>query len=450
MADIIAEAGLSAGSIYSHFSSKAELLRFVVSDVLKSRFAALIEGVDCDRADFAPAELLARILDGSQIDSAHARVLLQLWAEVSRDAEIAAVAQDNLHNMRAMLAGAVTPWLRVRRDRTSQASTEVADALLAAVFGYVVRIALDAQTPAAEIRRGIIGSFETQQTRKAKGMRLKNKVALITGGTGGMGRAAARMFAQEGATVFVAARHSEPGVALIKEIEAAGGRAYFFQLDTTDRSGWDAAVAEVRDKAGALHVLMNIVGTNDLTVIPYISMEEWNRVFEVNVNGTLMGIQTCAPLMKESGGGSIVNIGSVAGLTGTFSAAYSASKWALEGLSRSAAYALADWGIRCNVIQPGFIETDMTKPMTSNPIMKKQFAHTMDNTILLRRAGKAEEIATTALFLASDESSYITGTDIVVDGGWFSAAPYLGNERSTNMLKLLKTKEKVENFFHRG
>jgi NAD(P)-dependent dehydrogenase (short-subunit alcohol dehydrogenase family) len=107
-------------------------------------------------------------------------------------------------------------------------------------------------------------------------------------------------------------------------------------------------------------------------------------------------------------------------------------------------------GIRCNVIQAGFIETDMTKPMTSNPIFKKKFSQTMNNTILLRRVGKAEEIATTALFLASDDSSYITGTDIVVDGGWVSAAPYLGNERTSNMLKLLKTKEKIENFFSLG
>jgi NAD(P)-dependent dehydrogenase (short-subunit alcohol dehydrogenase family) len=281
-------------------------------------------------------------------------------------------------------------------------------------------------------------------------MRLKDKVALITGGTGGMGRATARLFAREGATVFIAARHPDPGAVLVNEIEAVGGRAHFVQLDTTKQAEWDAAVATVKQTAGALHVLMNIVGTNDLTLIPHISMEEWNRVFEVNINGTLMGIQTCAQLMKDSGGGSIVNIGSVAGTTGTFSAAYSASKWALEGLSRSAAYMLADWGIRCNVIQPGFIETDMTKPMMSNPLMKKQFAHTMDNTILLRRPGKPEEIATTALFLASDDSSYITGTDIIVDGGWVSAAPYLGNERGHHMLTLLKAKEKIDHFFHRG
>jgi NAD(P)-dependent dehydrogenase (short-subunit alcohol dehydrogenase family) len=120
----------------------------------------------------------------------------------------------------------------------------------------------------------------------------------------------------------------------------------------------------------------------------------------------------------------------------------------LERLSRSAAYVYADWGIRCNVIQPGFIETDMTAKINSNVVMRKMSEHAMSNTILLRRTGKAEEIATTALFLASDDSSYITGTDIVVDGGWFSSAPYLGNERSHHMLALLKKKEQMREFLH--
>jgi NAD(P)-dependent dehydrogenase (short-subunit alcohol dehydrogenase family) len=135
----------------------------------------------------------------------------------------------------------------------------------------------------------------------------------------------------------------------------------------------------------------------------------------------------------------------VAGITGTFSTAYSASKWALEGLSRSAAYVYADWGIRSNVIQPGWIETDLTASMQKNRIVKKMQSSVMKNTVLLRRTGKAEDIAYTALFLASDESSYITGTDIVVDGGWFSAAPYLTNERRHHMLQLLNAKDKVEN-----
>lgn len=280
-------------------------------------------------------------------------------------------------------------------------------------------------------------------------MRLENKVALITGGYGGMGRASARLFAKEGAVVFVAGRDAERGEALAQEITGGGGKAYFVELDVTNQGQWDSAIARVREKAGALHILMNVVGSNALVMFPEIDVDEWNKIFDINVVATLRGIQTCAPLMKESGGGSIVNVGSVAGISGNFSAGYSSSKWALEGLSRSAAYIYADWGIRCNVIQPGLIETDMTAAMTGNPLIKKMTEHTMNNTVLLRRSGKAEEIAYTALFLASDESSYITGTDIVVDGGWFSAAPYLGNERSHHMLTLMRTKAHVQEFLER-
>lgn len=277
-------------------------------------------------------------------------------------------------------------------------------------------------------------------------MRLEGKVALITGGYGGMGRASARLFAKEGATVFIAGRNEERGDALAAEINEAGGKAHFVELDVARQDQWDGAIVRIKEQAGALHVLMNIVGSNTLVRLPKVDIDEWNKIFEINVTGTLRGIQTCAPLIRESGGGSIVNIGSVAGITGNFSTGYSSAKWALEGLSRSAAYVYADWGIRCNVIQPGFIETDLTASMSSNPVLKKIASKAMNNTVLLRRSGKAEEIAFTALFLASDESSYITGTDIVVDGGWFSSAPYLANERSHRMLQLLDAKDKAQNF----
>lgn len=235
-------------------------------------------------------------------------------------------------------------------------------------------------------------------------MRLESKVALITGGYGGMGRASARLFAKEGATVFIAGRNEERGDSLAAEINEAGGKAHFVELDVVKQDQWDAAINHVKDQAGALHVLMNIVGSNALVRFPNVDIDEWNKLFEINVTGTLRGIQTCAPLIRESGGGSIVNIGSVAGITGNFGTGYSSSKWALEGLSRSAAYVYADWGIRCNVIQPGWIETDLTASMSSNPLVKKIQSKAMNNTVLLRRSGKAEEIAFTALFLASDES----------------------------------------------
>jgi NAD(P)-dependent dehydrogenase (short-subunit alcohol dehydrogenase family) len=202
-------------------------------------------------------------------------------------------------------------------------------------------------------------------------MRLEHKIALITGGYGGMGRASARLFAQEGATVFVAGRSRQRGEALVAEINAADtGKAHFVELDVVDQDQWDAAVDQVKAQAGGLHVLMNIVGSNALVRFPEVDIDQFRTIFDINVTGTLRGIQTCAPLIKDSGGGSIVNIGSVAGITGNFGTGYSSSKWALEGVSRSAAYVYADWGIRSNIIQPGWIETDLTASMKSNPMVK--------------------------------------------------------------------------------
>jgi NAD(P)-dependent dehydrogenase (short-subunit alcohol dehydrogenase family) len=215
-------------------------------------------------------------------------------------------------------------------------------------------------------------------------MRLESKVALITGGYGGMGRASARLFAREGATVFVAGRNHDRGDALVAEINGVGGKAHFVELDVVNQDHWDAAVVQIKEQAGALHVLMNIVGSNALVRFPEVDIEQWNKLFETNVTANVRGIQTCAPLIRDSGGGSIVNIGSVAGITGNFGTGYSSSKWALEGLSRSAAYIYADWGIRSNVIQPGWIETDLTAAMQSNPIVKKMQSSVMKNTVLLR------------------------------------------------------------------
>lgn len=264
-------------------------------------------------------------------------------------------------------------------------------------------------------------------------MRLENKVALITGATGGMGSAEARLFAKEGASVVVAARKEDRGQALVQEILEAGGKAIFVKLDVTHQEQWTQAVQRAKDAFGALHILVNNAGTNAPSVLPKVNLDVWNQVFATNVTGILIGIQTCAPLMKESGGGSIVNIGSIGGMAATFSTAYSSSKWALRGLSKSAAYTLAGWGIRCNLIQPGMIATDMTKEMINNPTVDQ----TVHDSVLLGRIGKADEIATTALFLASDDSSYITGEEIVVDGGWYAAGPYLTNERRNHMLEML-------------
>jgi NAD(P)-dependent dehydrogenase (short-subunit alcohol dehydrogenase family) len=190
----------------------------------------------------------------------------------------------------------------------------------------------------------------------------------------------------------------------------------------------------VKQTFGGLHILVNAAETDQLSMITNTDVQTWNQVFAVNLNGTLMGIQTCAPLMKESGGGSIVNIGSVAGITGSYSSAYSASKWGLEGLSRSAAYIYSDWGIRCNVLQAGSVAQD-TPENDELSIVPEPLIH---DAVLLRRQAKPEEIANAVLFLASEDSSYITGNDLVVDGGWSSTAPYLASERQNHWLETLQ------------
>lgn len=173
----------------------------------------------------------------------------------------------------------------------------------------------------------------------------------------------------------------------------------------------------VKEKYKALHILVNNAGTNTMSGFPNINMEIFKRVMDINVTGVMMGIDTCAPLMRDSGGGSIVNIGSLAGTHGTMNAAYTTSKWALRGLSGSAAYTLAKWGIRSNVVNPGFIEdTNLTNAITAMQ-KDKDFQNPLVSSTFLQRGGKTIELANAVLFFASDESSYITGEEICVDGG---------------------------------
>lgn len=252
-------------------------------------------------------------------------------------------------------------------------------------------------------------------------MQLAGKVAIVTGATSGIGEAIARRFAAEGATVIIGGRKDEVGQQIVAEIKAAGQKALYSHLEVTEEADWEATVELAKEATGRLDILVNNAGTNAADSLPHVDLEQWNQIMAINVTGPLLGIQTCAPLMKETDGGSIVNISSLGGMLATPSTAYSTSKWALRGLSKNAAFTYADWGIRSNVIEPGFIgDTNMTKAILQNTKAKGG----LGTTSLLGRDGEPSELAAAALFLASDDSSYLTGIDLPVDGGLSSAGAY--------------------------
>lgn len=262
--------------------------------------------------------------------------------------------------------------------------------------------------------------------------RLKGKVALITGATGGQGSEEALLFASEGARVIVAARSREKGETLVNSIQQTGGEAMYVPLDVTSQEQWTEAVQTVNERYGSLHILVNNAGINNTGVLPHICMDDWNRVFQTDVNGCLMGIQACAELMRDSGGGAIVNIGSTVGLEGHWFGAYSASKWAMRGLTRTAAYNLARWNIRCNTVCPGLVDT----PLSMN-VMTPEVVAQFKAATAMNRGCSPKEIAFAVLFLASDEASYITGIDLPVDGGMTGCGAYGQIERAAGILDKL-------------
>lgn len=242
--------------------------------------------------------------------------------------------------------------------------------------------------------------------------KLEGKVAVITGGAAGQGAAEARLFSAEGAAVCIADISDEVGQAIAKEISDRGGSALYVHLDVSKADDWKNAVEVVKNAFGALHVLINNAGTISRKGIKTIALDEWHRVMDVNVTGPLLGMQVCAPLIRDSGGGSIVNVSSTAGMTAHYDAAYGASKWALRGLTKSAAMEFVDWGIRVNSMHPGQI-SDTSFSRGAVP------GHWGANWLVtpMGRHGTAEECARVALFLASPDSSFITGEEITIDGG---------------------------------
>ena len=245
-------------------------------------------------------------------------------------------------------------------------------------------------------------------------MRLENKVALISGGARGMGAVEAKLFAQEGAKVIIGDMLEDEGRKVEAEINEAGGVCVFVVLDVSDEDAWRKAVNEAVSRYGKLDILVNNAGIYRGHTVEETTSDEWDQVMDINAKGVFLGTKHAIPAMRDAGGGSIVNISSVAGLTGSkVTSAYNASKGAVRLLTKSTAIQYASDGIRSNSVHPGTIETPMTEGFLADDTARQD---RMDRTPI-GRLGRPEDVAYGALYLASDEASFVTGSELVIDGG---------------------------------
>ena len=246
-------------------------------------------------------------------------------------------------------------------------------------------------------------------------MRLEGKVAIITGGARGQGAAEARMFAREGAKVVFGDILDDEGRKVEAEINEAGGEATYVTLDVTDEDSWNDAVQTAVSSYGKVDILVNNAGIVSWNAGDDASVEEWDSVMDVNAKGVFLGTRAVIPEMRKAGGGSIINISSISGMVGqeNIHPGYNASKGAVRILTKSTAIQNAKDGIRCNSIHPGPIRTEMTRRGWEDP---DRLALTEQRTPLGRYA-EPDETAYGVLFLASDESSFMTGSEMVIDGG---------------------------------
>jgi NAD(P)-dependent dehydrogenase (short-subunit alcohol dehydrogenase family) len=249
-------------------------------------------------------------------------------------------------------------------------------------------------------------------------MRLKDKVAIITGGAHGMGESTARLFAREGAKIVIADVLEREGKEVAASISAAGGDALFVTLDVSQEDQWPEVVRGTVARHGRLDVLVNNVGISG-GVHDRMSTEHFDRLMAVNARGTFLGMKYAIPEMQKSGGGSIVNFSSISGFVGQefVHMGYNAAKGAIRLLTKSAAVQYGKDGIRVNSVHPGLMPPMRTSVTSADPATREK----MIASVPLRRAGRAEEAAYAVLFLASDEASYISGTELVVDGGFLAA-----------------------------
>jgi NAD(P)-dependent dehydrogenase (short-subunit alcohol dehydrogenase family) len=249
-------------------------------------------------------------------------------------------------------------------------------------------------------------------------MRLKGKVTLVTGAASGMGAATARLFAREGArAVFVADQLEREGAAVVAEIEKGGGRAAFLPLDVTREDQWQAAIAKIEQAEGGLDVLVNNAGISGSAEQDLYDTAAWERLMGVNATGVFLGMKHGIAAMKKTGrGGSVINLSSISGIVGQgyVHVGYNASKGAVRLITKAGAAQHGKDRIRVNSVHPGLMPPMRTSGRTADPEMR---AKTLKG-IPMGRTGEVDEVAYAILFLASDESSYVTGSELVVDGGW--------------------------------
>ncbi len=245
--------------------------------------------------------------------------------------------------------------------------------------------------------------------------RLDGKVAIITGGARGQGAAEARLFAQEGAKVVFGDVLDEEGRRVEAEIAEQGGDAAYLHLDVTSDSDWRAALETTVSKYGKLDILVNNAAIFIRKGIEDTTEDEWDRIMDINAKGVFLGTKRAIPVMREAGGGSIVNISSIAGHVGNPNggAAYTATKGAVRLFTKVTAVQHAQDKIRCNSVHPGPIDTPMTQALSADPDSQAQRLR----RVPLGRVGTPEDVAYGVLYLASDESSFVTGSELVIDGG---------------------------------
>src|SRR5438445_1963549 len=268
--------------------------------------------------------------------------------------------------------------------------------------------------PARRVSRGRESPVKIEERH----MRLAGKVALITGGASGMGQSEAIIFAREGAKVVVADVLELEARQVVEKIAAAGGQALFVKLDVSSEADWQAAVKATVTAFGKLDLLVNNAGISGTFDPDTTSTAAWDTLMNVNAKGVFLGMKHAVPAMRQAGGGAIVNISSISGFVGQdrIHMGYNASKGAVRLMTKSAAVQYAKDGIRVNSVHPGIMPPMRTSKVSADPEWRAKTRRAVPR----QREGRVEEVAYAVLFLASDEASYITGTELVVDGGYLA------------------------------